>query len=68
MNRQRNFEAFSFNLVMTLLAFVALILIIAPSLVVVIVRRLLCRRPRRPSVNCSRMPVLHGEEQLDHHR
>jgi putative spermidine/putrescine transport system permease protein len=37
MNRQRNFEAFSFNLVMTLLAFVALILIIAPSLVVVIV-------------------------------
>jgi len=37
MNRQRNFEAFSFNLVMTLLAVVALILIIAPSLVVVIV-------------------------------
>jgi putative spermidine/putrescine transport system permease protein len=37
MSRQRNFEAFSFNLVMTLLALVALILVIAPSLVVVIV-------------------------------
>lgn len=37
MSRQRNFEAFSFNLVMTLLAVLALILVIAPSLVVVIV-------------------------------
>jgi putative spermidine/putrescine transport system permease protein len=37
MSRQRNIEAFSFNLVMTLLALVALLLIIAPSLVVVIV-------------------------------
>ncbi|MET0676425.1 MAG: ABC transporter permease [Bradyrhizobium sp.] len=37
MSRQRNFEALSFNLVMTLLAVLALALIIAPSLVVVIV-------------------------------
>jgi putative spermidine/putrescine transport system permease protein len=37
MSRQRNFEAFSFNFVMTLLAVLALILVIAPSLVVVIV-------------------------------
>jgi putative spermidine/putrescine transport system permease protein len=37
MSRPRNFEAFSFNLVMTLLAVLALALVIAPSLVVVIV-------------------------------
>ena len=37
MSRPRNFEAFSFNLVMTLLAVLALTLVIAPSLVVVIV-------------------------------